>query len=148
MYTNDRNIYQAARKTAGITQERAAEMLAVSVESIRAYETGVRTPPNDVVSLMVIAYNSPVLAYQHLRASADMARRILPEVKERDLPQATMRLINRIYKFADDHRDRELMRITEDGIIDRDERPYFDAITAELEDIIQAALELRCSTPA
>ena len=31
------NIYQAARKAAGLTQEAAAERLAVSVESMRAY---------------------------------------------------------------------------------------------------------------
>ena len=44
-----RNIYKNARRAAGYTQETAAEQLGLSVESVRAYETGQRIPPNDVV---------------------------------------------------------------------------------------------------
>ena len=43
MSGESRNIYQTARKAAGLTQEAAAEQLAVSVESLRAYENGYRT---------------------------------------------------------------------------------------------------------
>ncbi len=42
-----RNIYKNARRAAGYTQETAAEQLGLSVESVRAYETGQRIPPND-----------------------------------------------------------------------------------------------------
>ena len=38
------NIYKTARRAAGITQEAAAEQLGISVESVRAYETGLRIP--------------------------------------------------------------------------------------------------------
>ena len=34
------NIYQMARLAAGLTQEKAAELLDASVESVKAYETG------------------------------------------------------------------------------------------------------------
>lgn len=142
---SDRNIYQAARKSAGITQERAAEMLNISVESIRAYETGLRLPPNEVVDQMIVVYNAQVLAYQHIRESADFARNGIPEITQMDLPVAAMRLINRIYQFADKHQDRELMKIAEDGTIDSSERQKFDEITDELTEIVRAALELRCS---
>ena len=37
-----RNIYKKARRSAGLTQEAAAERLGISVESVRAYETGQR----------------------------------------------------------------------------------------------------------
>lgn len=40
-----RNIYKTARRAAGMTQEAAAERLGISVESVRAYETGQRIPP-------------------------------------------------------------------------------------------------------
>ena len=46
-----RNIYKIARRNAGITQEAAAEQLGISVESVRAYETGQRIPPNHVVDV-------------------------------------------------------------------------------------------------
>lgn len=145
MQTNDRNIYQVARKAAGLTQERAAELLNLSVESLRAYETGGRMPPSDVVEAMIDLYGVPVLAIQHIRASAAMARALLPEVQEMGLPQAAMRLISRIYQFADLHRDRALMRIAEDGMIDENEKPEFDQITEDLDRIMQAAMELRCA---
>ena len=44
------NIYQTARKAAGLTQEAAAERLAVSDTSIRAYESGERLPGDDIVA--------------------------------------------------------------------------------------------------
>ena len=147
MYLNDRNIYQAARRAAGLTQEAAAERLGISVESIRAYETGLRVPPMEVADLMVICYNSQALAVQHLRASASMARELLPEVPQVRLPEAALSLIDRIYAFADKHRDRELIRIAQDGVIDEAERANFEEIVRELEDIVQAAVALRCAGP-
>ena len=75
-----RNIYQTARKAAGLTQEAAAEQLAVSVESLRAYETGHRVPPNDVVERMVVCYDKQYLAYQHLKESSDLMARVVPEL--------------------------------------------------------------------
>ncbi len=49
-----RNIYKRARRTAGYTQEAAAEILNISVESLRAYETDRRVPSGDVVLQMMI----------------------------------------------------------------------------------------------
>lgn len=63
------NIYQSARKAAGLTQERAAELLGLSVRSLADYESALRLPPNDVADRMVMVYNSQVLAVQHLRNS-------------------------------------------------------------------------------
>ena len=145
MYIQDRNIYKTARKSAGMTQEAAAERLGISVESIRAYETGVRVPPVDVVDLMVICYDSQAVGIQHLRAISAMSREILPDVPQVRLPEAAMQLIDRIYAFADKHLDRELISIAKDGVIDENERDSFDAIAAELEGIVQAAMALRCA---
>lgn len=39
------NKYKTVRLCTGLTQESAAERIGVSVESIRAYETGRRIPP-------------------------------------------------------------------------------------------------------
>ena len=109
MYDNYRNIYQAARKTAGLTQERAAEALGICVESIRAYEQGQRVPSDEVVSRMVDLYDNRFLAVQHLRANAELARRIIPEMAEMPLSEAIMQLLSQIYAFADKHRDKDLL---------------------------------------
>ena len=138
MPQDKRNIYKIAREAKGLTQEAAAEKLGISDSSIRAYETGQRIPPPEVVDLMVIAYDS-----QLLRASADMARSIVPDIREVRLPEAIMELLDRVYGFVDAHRDRELLRIGKDGIIDDQERPIFDTIVAELGDLVEAAMAVR-----
>ena len=117
MPQDKRNIYKIAREAKGLTQEAAAEELGISDSSIRAYETGQRIPPPEVVDLMVIAYDSQLLGIQHLRASADMARSIVPDIREVRLPEAIMELLDRVYGFVDAHRDRELLRIDWLGIL-------------------------------
>ena len=143
-----RNIYKTSRKAAGLTQESAAERLGISVESLRAYESGQRIPPNEVVELMVILYNAQHLAYQHLRETNAMYGRVVPEVPLCSVLEASARLTNRIYAFADSHADRRLMRMAEDNVIDPVERPEFDAILEELQEIVEAALALRCAKAA
>ena len=143
-----RNIYKTCRKAAGLTQEAAAERLGISVESLRAYEGGQRIPPNEVVELMVILYNAQHLAYQHLRETNAMYGRVVPEVPLCSVLEASARLTNRIYAFADSHADRRLMRMAEDNVIDQTERLEFDAILEELQEIVEAALALRCAKAA
>ena len=140
-----RNIYRICRKSAGLTQEAAAERLGISVESLRAYETGQRVPPTEVVELMGICYDAQYLGVQHLRETNSMYSRVVPEVPQVGVLEASARLTNRIYAFADSHADRRLMRITEDNVIDANERPEFDDILEDLQEIVEAALELRCA---
>lgn len=54
-----------------------------------------------------------------------------------------MELLDRVYGFVDAHRDRELLRIGKDGIIDEEERPTFDDIVEELGQIVEAAMAVR-----
>lgn len=140
-----RNIYKTSRKAAGFTQEAAAERLGISVESLRAYETGQRVPPDDVVELMSVLYNALHLIVQHVREKNAMYSRVVPEVPQCSVLEASARLTNRIYAFADSHADRRLMRMAEDNVIDPVERPEFDAILEELQEIVEAALALRCA---
>ncbi|WP_297232641.1 helix-turn-helix domain-containing protein [uncultured Flavonifractor sp.] len=140
-----RNIYKTCRKSAGLTQEAAAERLGISVESLRAYETGQRIPPTEIVELMVIIYNAQHLAYQHLRETNALYSSVVPEIRPRSVLEASAKLTNRIFTFAESHADRRLLRIAEDNVIDAQERPEFDAIMEDLQEIVEAALELRCA---
>ena len=135
----DTNIYKIARLKAGKTQEGAAEALGISVESLKAYESYSRLPPAGVVDRMCVIYDALYLAYQHNRiASGDV--KVIPEI---DLPRASIRLINRVIQFAEKRRDRELLTIAEDGVISPEERPLYEEIVAELDGLIQAAMELK-----
>ena len=136
------NTYQKARKTACLTQEQAAERLGLSAESLKQYELGKRVPANAVVWKMVQIYDTSWLALEHLRDTSE-ALGVLPEVTVQSLPTAAIQLINRVLDFADRHRDRQLLRIAEDGVIDEAERPEFDDIVRDLDGIVGAALQVK-----
>ena len=136
------NPYQKARKTTCLTQEQAAERLGLSAESLKQYELGKRVPSNGVVWQMVQIYDTSWLALEHLRDTSE-ALGVLPEVTVQSLPTAAIQLINRVLDFADRHRDRQLLRIAEDGVIDEAERPEFDDIVRDLDGIVGAALQVK-----
>lgn len=140
----DTNIYKTARIKAGKTQEGAAEAIGISVESIKAYESYNRLPPAEVVDRMCIVYDALYLAYQHNRIASGEIK-VVPEIQVLDLPRAAIQLINKVIAFADRHRDRELLQIAEDGVIDESERELFGEIVTELDGIIQAATNLKVS---
>ena len=145
MPEDTRNIYKICRKAAGLTQEAAAERLGISVESMRAYETGQRIPPDDVVDLMSILYNALHLIAWHAREKNAMYSRLVPDVQPKTVLEASAKLTNRIFIFAESNADRRLLRIAEDNVIDPGERAEFDAIMEDLQEIVEAALELRCA---
>lgn len=140
----DTNIYKTARIKAGKTQEGAAEAIGISVESIKAYESYNRLPPAEIVDRMCIVYDALYLAYQHNRIASGEIK-VVPEIQVLDLPRAAIQLINKVIAFADRHRDRGLLQIAEDGVIDESERELFGEIVTELDGIIQAATNLKVS---
>lgn len=137
-----RNIYKTARRAAGLTQEAAAEKLGISVESVRAYETDLRVPPNDVVQLMCICYNAQHLAYQHLDETNVLMSRVVPQLEQRSVLEVAVRIYNRLNRFAQQHKLDQLMEIAEDGQIDAEERKLFDEIVGDLREIVKSGLEL------
>ena len=145
MSANTENIYKRARATAGLTQERWAEQLGISVESVRLYESGAGLPSDEVVTRMIEVAVLPVLGYWHLMNKSRVAAEILPEVKTVPLAQAVVQLLHRIREFDEQHRVRELLSIAEDGQIDSAEREDFDGIIKELDGIVQAAMALKFS---
>ena len=147
MPTNGPNIYQAARKEGCLTQEQAAERMEVSETTVKAWEQGARVPDNETVARMAELYGTPWLALEHLK-QAGGALGVIPEVTVQSLPTAAITLINRVLDFAERHRDRQLLRIAEDGVIDEKERPDFDAIVQDLDGIVGAALQVKYTSDA
>lgn len=141
------NICAACRKSAQLTQEHWAEVLRVSVETVKAWEGNHRIPDNYHVCLMVTACGDTWYAYKHLLQTSDSLN-VLPDMKRQPLPLAVIQLVNRIIGFADRNRDKQLLRIAEDGVIDKEERPAYDQIVAELNEIIAAAYTLRYAEDA
>ena len=142
---NGIEIYRTCREQAGLTQEQAAEGLNCSVRQMARYEAGEVPVPDDIAYQMVVLYDSQLLAVQHLRLVSHVAAEILPPVTVLDLPRAAIRIINLVRKFAERHRERELLDIAEDGVISPEERPLFDQIMAELQELVRAIMELGLS---
>lgn len=137
-----RNIYKAARRAAGFTQERASELLGVSVRSLADYETGQRLPPNDVVDRMSTIYNNIPLGIQHIRETNAIMAQVVPQLEKRSLMEMALRIYNRLNRFSKDGGVDRLLAIAEDGRIDQTERQEFDSIMADLQEIVQSGLEL------
>ena len=142
MQGENRNIYQTARKAAGYTQEAAAELLDLSVESIRAYETGLRVPGNDTVERMVEVYNTQHLAYQHLKTTNALMSRVVPALEERSIMEAAIRLNNRLNRFLKANTAERLLEMAEDGEITDDERMEFEEIVSSIRELTKSMLEL------
>lgn len=89
------NICAACRKRAQLTQEHWAEVLRVSVETVKAWEGNRRIPDNYHVCLMVTACGDTWFAYKHLLQTSDSLN-VLPDTKRQPLPLAVIQLVNRI----------------------------------------------------
>lgn len=136
------SIYARCRIDAGFTQEAWAEALEISVESVKAYELRLRVPPHGLVVRMVEESGCEWLALRHLQETAGCLE-VVPQVPIQSLPLAAISLINKILAFADQHRDRQLLRIAEDGIIDDSERAIYNEIVDDLSAIIGAAMQVK-----
>ncbi|WP_300382420.1 helix-turn-helix transcriptional regulator [Clostridium sp.] len=136
-----RNIYQIARESTGLTQEKASEYMDISVDSLRAYEGGKRIPPDHIVINMIEVYDTQYLAYQHLKTSDEVGKTYLPNIEIKDLPLAILNLqkeVNDFIKLKD-----EMIDITSDGIIDEYEKDRWDVIMKELNDVADAIMTLK-----
>jgi len=134
------NIYKAARKAAGLTQEQAAEQLYISVRSLAEYEAGRTIPPDDVVCRMVEVYNTRYLAYLHLKNSTEVGRRFLPELHIMDLPISVLKLQKEVDDVTNIRRD--IVEVVCDGKIDEEEMPKWQNIVKELQEMIAAGLSV------
>lgn len=146
MHQKSPNIYKKARANAGLTQERAAEVLNLSVESIKSYETGVRVPPASTVAGMAEVYGSPGLRLEHARATDELG--IIPEdARPRSLEQNVLRwprLARTLHQVLP-----RLAEIAEDGRVDADEADDFQSIQAFLGgEMLASCLELKCCSGA
>lgn len=136
-----RNIYQIARESTGLTQEKASEYLDISVDSLRAYEGDKRIPPDRIVIKMIEVYDTQYLAFQHLKTSDEVGKAYLPNIEIKDLPAAILRLqkeVNDFIKLRD-----EMIDITCDGVIDEHEKERWEVIMKEINDIADAIMALR-----
>lgn len=140
MAVDCQNIYKNARKSAGFTQEKAAQLLSVSVDSLRDYEQSQRPVPSDVASAMCDVYQAPYLAVQHLRRSSELGKRV---VQLKDLPEAVLSVLAAVQRFIV-KRD-AMIEIVADGKIEEDEQAEWDEIMDRMNNLFVAMANMRFS---
>ena len=136
-----RNIYKNARRAAGLTQERWAEVLGISPDAVRQYETGKTLPSDAVVLAMAEVAGQPIVGYWHLVNKSRVAGQILPDVKIRPLAEAVLAIMGRIEDFTRGGLE-DLKRLAADGKISADEVLCYGEAIAQLRDVVAAAYEL------
>ena len=136
------NLYASCRRRTGMTQEAWAEKLNISVESVKRYETDVRIPPIPVVRKMADLCGDALVGYKYI-VKVSQELEVLPDIDSVNLQAATIRLMNRMARFASKPRDRQLLEIGDDGIISADEKPMYDEIMDELSGLVSAFYQLR-----
>ena len=136
------NIYYSARKTAGMTQARWAEMLGVAEESVRRYEAGTMMPADDIVLRMADLSGLQILGTWHLRLKSAVAADVLPEVQRLPLAQAVVQLLAAVDDFREKHHARTLISIAADGKVLPEEQEMFDRVVRDLQPLIRAALQI------
>lgn len=143
MESESMNIYKYAREYTKTTQEQWAELIDVSVDSVRRYESGRMIPSEEVVERMCIVSGFSPLAQWHMANSSRLYRDLVPQIKVVPVTQAVCDVCSNIRAFVRLHRDDDLLDMVADGKIDEIERPAFDAIVKELKSgIVRAAFYL------
>lgn len=113
----------------------------ICVESLRAYESGRRIPPDRIVIKMIEIYNTQYLAYQHLKTSAEVGQKYLPDIIIEDLPASILKLHTEIKDYIDC--EDLLMKICSDGKVSENEACDFKKICKELDDVIEAIMTFK-----
>ena len=136
------NIYRQARETAGMTQQRWAEMLGVSTEAVKQYEAGGYTPADDVVLAMADISGLQILGTWHLRRKSASGAGVIPDVERLPLAQAVVQLLTALHNFDSRHHADALLLIAADGRVDAGEEERFREIVRDLGPLIQAAMQI------
>ncbi|WP_110954747.1 helix-turn-helix domain-containing protein [Anaerosinus massiliensis] len=135
-----KTIYQTARMGAGYTQEKAAELLNISVRSIRAYEGGETIPHDDVVVDMASVYNVPYLAYQHLKINNEIGKRYLPEIKVSNLSSSILDL--RVELEDTSKNEYSISSIGRDNRVDKHEQRVWNECMDKVKSLIAASFSI------
>ena len=133
------NIYSKYRRMSGLTQERAAEHLGISVDSLKGYEYDKRIPSNDIAKQMCLLYGDMRLAYDHLVHSST-GEMILEKLDEKDLCCSVLSLINEL-----NHSEvvqRMMIEISSDGVISEDEEDEWEIVENQLRALIKSSYEV------
>ena len=136
-------IFKNARNTAGLTQERWAESLGVSVDAVQNYEYGRNFPTEETVLLMADISGYKILPYQYMSMKSRIGSELLPDLSEAiSLPKAVLNLILALNDMQKSIIPK-LMEMAADGRITEDEIPNFDRCMRQFDTLAKSMYEVK-----
>ena len=144
------NVYFQARKKAAIYNERlysregASELLGISVSTLADYELGnTKVVPVDKVVLMADLYCAPELITGYCMRECPVHGFLPLATEEKSIQGITLRLLRGFNEDGLRAMKEDLIEITEDGIISREELPKLKEILEKLEKIAEIISEMK-----
>ena len=138
----NKNAYQLSREAAGLTREKAGEMMEfVSDDRIEKIESERSLPHPEEVLAMSECYKDARLCNYFCSHECPIGMVYVPEVELKTLSQITLETVNAINSL--EKRKNRLIEIAVDGQIDEEEQADFENIRKELDDISMAVQTLR-----
>ena len=132
----NKTIYQLYREEAGLTREKASELMdGVSSSRIEKIENGQEPTPYDVVQ-MADCYKHPDLCNHFCSHRCEIGERYVPSVEVSDLPNIILETVASLNEIAP--MTNRLIQIARDGKITDDELPDFAKISTKLDEISMA----------
>ncbi len=99
-------------------------------------------PPNDIVERMVTCYQTPPLAYRHLRATSGLISYVVPELEHRRMIEAAVAVYLGLSRISGSRIVDRLLEISEGGSVSPEDRAEFEQIVATLRELVRPCLEL------
>ncbi len=144
------NVYFKARKRAAAYNERlysregASELLGISVSTLADYELGnTKVVPVDKVVLMADLYNAPELITGYCMRECPVHGFLPLATEEKSIQGITLRLLRGFNEDGLRAMKEDLIEITEDGIISREELLKLKEILEKLEKIAEIISEMK-----
>lgn len=126
------------------SREGAAELLGISVSTLADYELGnTKVVPVDKVVLMADLYNAPELKTGYCKHECPICSYLPVATEVKGLEGITLRLMKILDCDELNRIKKELVDITEDGIIDETEKPELKKILAFLDEVAESISELK-----
>ena len=130
----NKNMYQLAREEAGLTREKASELMAgISDDRIEKIESEKVLIRPDEVLQMSRCYKKPELCNLYCSRECAIGIEQVPEIKEKDLPTIALEILS-VMRFLGQEKEL-LIDIAADGRLSEEEIPAFEVIRTHLESL-------------
>lgn len=144
------NVYFQARKKAAAYNERlysregASELLGISPSTLADYELGItKVVPVDKVVLMADLYNCPELITRYCKYECPVCGFLPLATEEKNIQGIALRLLKGFNEDELRSMKKDLIEVTEDGLISEDEMPKLREILGKLDSMVEVISEMK-----